>query len=108
VQNYPVRANHRGNLDPTTLGQILRECFGSSTVDGETATTSFGAIDRLAVRADRRELAVDVAMNPKVPDEVARDTIARYNRFLESATGYSAKERAKRMRKSAGAAPPGA
>ncbi len=47
-------------------------------------------------------------MNPKVPEEVARETIARYNRFLEEATGFSAKERAKRLRKSATAAPTGA
>jgi hypothetical protein len=47
-------------------------------------------------------------MNPKVPEDVQRDTISRYNRFLEAATGYSAKERARKLRKSAGEAPAGA
>ena len=108
MQRYPVRTDHRSNLAPGPLAALLREAFDSASVDGETASTAFGAIVRIAVRADRKELAVEVTMNPKVPNDVARETIARYNRFLESATGYSAKERAKRLRKSAGEAPAGA
>ncbi|MGP8077633.1 MAG: DUF5611 family protein [Thermoplasmata archaeon] len=108
MQRYPVRASHRAHLAPASLEQLLRDCFGAATVEGESASASFGAILRLTVRADRKELAVEVTMNPKVPDDVARDTIGRYNRFLEAATGYNAKERAKRLRKSAGEAPAGA
>ncbi|MGI0068558.1 MAG: DUF5611 family protein [Thermoplasmata archaeon] len=42
-------------------------------------------------------------MDPKVDVEIAAETVRRYNLFLERATGYSAKERAKKLRKSAGA-----
>jgi hypothetical protein len=108
VQRYPVRANHRSNLRPDALGRILTECFGTAQVDGDSASAAFGAIVRLSARSDRKELAVEVTMNPKVPDEVARDTIARYNRFLEATTGFNSKERAKRLRKSAAEAPAGA
>lgn len=80
----------------------MRETFGTASVEGTVATASYGAIVRLAAHAEQRDLAVEVTMNPKVPDEVARETIARYNRFLEAATGFNAKERAKRLRKSAG------
>jgi hypothetical protein len=108
VQKYPVRASHRTNLEGPALARLLEECFGSATVDGDAAATSFGAIVRLSARAAKRELAIDVSMNPKVDDAVARDTIARYNRFLEAATGFSSKERARRLRKAAGEAPKGA
>ncbi len=101
MQNYPVRAAERGNLNPVALERILRTHFGSATVDGETVSATYGAIETLRAHAQGRELAVELRMNPKVPDEVARETIARYNRFLEEATGFSAKERAKRLRKSA-------
>jgi hypothetical protein len=107
VQNYPVRATHRKNLEPATLESLLRAHFEGVELTGESATGRWGAVDRIEVRADKRELAVDVTMNPKVPVDVARETIARYNRFLEEATGYSSKERARRLRKSAGAAPAG-
>jgi hypothetical protein len=107
VQRYPVRTSHRGNLSPEAIVRLLRAHFDDATLEGTSARASFGAIVRLTVWAEGRDLAVDVTMNPKVADEVARDTIARYNRFLEEATGYSARDRAKRLRKSAGAPEPG-
>jgi hypothetical protein len=101
VQNYPVRASHRPCLAPERLEALLAEHFGSATASGTDRIASWGALSRLVVRAAGKELQVDVTMNPKVPEEVARETIARYNRFLEAATGFSTKERAKRLRKSA-------
>ncbi|HTT45038.1 MAG TPA: DUF5611 family protein [Thermoplasmata archaeon] len=108
MQNYPVRASERKNLTLPSLEQVLKECFGEAHIDGDSAVSSFGAISRIAVRPIGRELAVDPTMDPKVPEEVARETIRRYNLFLESATGYSAKERAKRLRKSSAEGNPGA
>lgn len=102
VQRYPVRPSHRVRLAPAELARILTEVFGSARPVGDAVETEYGALVRLAARADGKELAVEVTMNPKVPNDVAAETVARYNRFLESATGYSAKERAKRLRKSAG------
>jgi hypothetical protein len=107
VQTYPVRASHRKNLDPAALATLMRAHFDGVETDGPSVSGRWGAVDRIVVRAEKRDLAVDVTMNPKVAEEVARETIARYNRFLEDATGYSSKERAKRLRKSATAAPSG-
>jgi hypothetical protein len=101
VQTYPVRASHRPHLAPEELERILTTHFLSAERSGDVVSTSFGAIGRLVVRAAGRDLSVEMTMNPKVSADVASDTIARYNRFLEEATGYSAKERARRLRKSA-------
>jgi hypothetical protein len=108
VQSYPVRASHRQNLAVENLERLLKENFGDAHVEGQDVVASYGAISRIAVRPVGREISVDPTMNPKVPEEVARETIRRYNQFLESVTGYSAKERAKRLRKSAGQSGPGA
>jgi hypothetical protein len=108
VQKYPVRASHRSRLAPSAIADAMRPHFDDVTTSGPTVSGRWGAIERLDVRADGRDLAVELTMNPKVPEEVASETIARYNRFLEAATGYSAKERARRLRKSASAAPAGA
>jgi hypothetical protein len=107
VQKYPVRASHRKNLEPSALASILRSHFESVGENGETVVASWGAIERLSARRDAGGLTVDLTMNPKVPDTVASETIARYNRFLEEATGYGAKERARRLRKSAKSEPTG-
>jgi len=108
VQRYPVRATHRKGLTLPALEEVCRTCFGSARAEGDAVVASYGAISSLSVRVAGRELAVDLTMNPRVPEEVARETIRRYNQFLESATGFSSKERAKRLRKSAAEATPGA
>ena len=108
MQNYPVRTSHKQNLMLPNLEGILRTIFGTAAIEGDSAVASFGAISRLSTRPSGRELSVDLTMNPKVPEDVARETIRRYNQFLEAATGFSAKERAKRMRKSPGEGGPGA
>jgi hypothetical protein len=99
VQKYPVRPTHRKNLDGAALLSIAQNHFESAATDGDSVTARWGAIERLSARGEKRELLVDLTMNPKVENAVASETIARYNRFLEEATGYSAKERAKRLRK---------
>ncbi len=101
MQKYPVRPDHRKGLTLEGLAPVVREHFGDAAIDGDAVVASFGALRRLVVRPVAKELGVETTMDPKVPEEVARDTIARYNRFLEAATGYSAKERAKRLRKAA-------
>jgi hypothetical protein len=102
VQSYPVRASHRKNLDLATIGEIARRHFDRVELRPEAVEATFGAIEHLSVRPDGRSLAVDVRTTPRVEEPVARESIARYNRFLEEITGYSSKERARRLRKSAG------
>lgn len=102
MTNYPVRTTHRPGLTPAALRAKLAAEFGSAVEEGDGARAAFGALESIRVKPVGRDLGVEVVMNPKVPEEQARETIARYNRFLESATGFTAKERAKRMRKSPG------
>ena len=96
-----MRPSHRKNLDPEALALIARTHFEGVRTEGGAVVASWGAIQQLSARPEKRELVVDLTMNPKVPEGIAAETIARYNRFLEEATGYGAKERAKRLRKSA-------
>jgi hypothetical protein len=99
VTNYPVRTSHRAHLDPESLVVLARTAFGSAEAADGVVAASFGALTRLTARAAGKELSVEVTMNPNVPVEVAAETVRRYNRFLGEATGFSSKERAKRLRK---------
>ena len=103
MQRYPVRPTHRKGLTAEALRPVLERHFEQVRVEGTAVLGSFGAVKSIKVWGENKELAVDVAMDPKVPAEIAQETIRKYNTFLEEATGYSAKERAKRLRKSAGA-----
>ena len=102
MQSYPVRTSHRKNLEPARIGEIARQHFAAVRVGEKEVEASFGAIQRLMARPAGRDLVVDVQTNPHVEETVARESIARYNRFLEEVTGFSARERARRLRKSAG------
>ncbi|MCI4364412.1 MAG: DUF5611 family protein [Thermoplasmata archaeon] len=106
MQVYPVRPSHRARLRDGSLLAVATEQFGTARADGAKVLTTYGALAELRVWGEGNSLAVEVRMDPKVAEEVARETIRRYNLFLESATGYSAKERAKRLRKSSGAEGP--
>lgn len=97
-----MRVSHRKNLELGTIGEIARRHFASVEVGPQEVLATFGAIERLTARPAGRELSVEVSTNPKVEEAVARESIARYNRFLEEVTGFSAKERARRLRKSPG------
>jgi hypothetical protein len=108
VQRYPVRTSHRGNLDLANLVRSMESLFEGVASDGKTVSAHFGAIASIKVWSEGRELAVDVRTDPKVAVDVAQATVQRYNRFLEETTGYSAKERARRLRKSATGPAPGA
>ncbi|MCI4331753.1 MAG: DUF5611 family protein [Thermoplasmata archaeon] len=108
MSNYPVRPSHRANLSIDRLEPMCRAAFDTVVRSEGGLTASYGALARLEVRPVGRELSVEPTMNPKVPEDVARETIRRYNQFLEEATGYTSKERSKRLQKAAKAEARGA
>ena len=54
-----------------------------------------------AEQLGKTHLRVDSTMNPKVAAEEAQKTMRAWNTFLELATGYDSKDRAKRAKKEA-------
>ena len=101
MRAYELRRGHGKNLEGDKLRAIAEASFGSATADEGKAFVSFGAIERLTAWTDGKQLFVDMVMKAGVPDGVATDTITRNNRFLEAATGHTAKERAKKAQDAA-------
>ncbi len=101
MQQYPVKSR---NHPPLTLERIEATCkqqFEEAVRDGTQVRASYGAIAELRSWVAGKELAIDLRMNPQVETAIQSETIRRYNRFLEELTGFSAKERAKRLKKAA-------
>lgn len=101
MRAYELRRGQGKNLEGDGLRTIAAETFGSASTEGGKVAVSFGAIEKLTAWTDGKQLFVDMVMKTGVPDDVATDTISRNNRFLEAATGYSAKERAKKAQDAA-------
>lgn len=105
---YPVNRKAHPKLTSQDLQAILVESFGSARVEPDGLHAAFGALKDLSVALKGKGLEVRTVMDPGVPPEVQMETIRRYNRFLERATGYTTKARAKRLKDQARGAGPGA
>lgn len=80
----------------------MREIFGNVQEKDGKFVSSFGALKEItAWPAKKNVLGIDTKMDTAVANEVAQDTIKAYNSFLEKATGFTSKERGKRIQKKA-------
>src|SRR5437867_11651189 len=100
MRGYELRRGWAKTIAGDGLRAVAADAFGTADEADGKVVASFGACRRLTAWTDGKSLFVDTEMNPGVPDDVARTTISTFNRFLEAATGYNAKERAKRAQQS--------
>lgn len=96
MRSYELRRGQAKKIEGDQLRAIAETAFGSASVEDGKVVLSFGAIEKLTAWTDGKQLFVDMSMKTGVPDALATETISRNNRFLEAATGYSAKERGKK------------
>jgi hypothetical protein len=99
-----IKRGHFKNVEGEGLTELIDEYFGiRPEQDGEGwYHIDFGALKPLSVRIlSKSELEVLTTSNPDVEPDVASDTIRRYNKFLEAATGFNSKQRSKRLQKKA-------
>jgi hypothetical protein len=104
VVSYSVRPPLRAQLTPERIAEVCGPLFEDTRRDGDAVLARYGAIESLRMWPERRELHVELVMNPKVDTAVAAETIRRYNLVLAELTGYTAKERAAKAQKAAKAA----
>ncbi|MGQ9587659.1 MAG: DUF5611 family protein [Thermoplasmata archaeon] len=102
MQEYEVRRGHQENIQRERLRAHMHEIFGNVEEKDGKLVSSFGALKQLAAWPSKRNvLCVETIMDTAVGDDVARSTIKAYNTFLERVTGFSSKERGKRLQKKA-------
>ncbi|MEM0343699.1 MAG: DUF5611 family protein [Thermoplasmata archaeon] len=102
MQEYEVRRGHQENIAPDRLRAIMQEVFGNVQERDGKFFSSFGALKELhAWPCKKNALCVETRSDPSVSDEVAQQTIKAYNEFLERTTGFTAKERSRRLQKKA-------
>ncbi len=81
--------------------EVLKECFPCEVeIRDDTFVISYKALKQMKVQIDGKKLCVDTESNTDVDVGEVSDTNRRFRRFLDAATGYTAKERVKKMKKS--------
>jgi len=93
MTGYPIKKGHKPDLN-----MAMRDCFINikEEKDGKLIA-DFGALKKITAYTDDKKVFVETEME-KTDNETSLKTIKAYNRFLELATGYTAKERIKKLR----------
>ncbi len=101
MRDYEVKRKSRKLLEGEGLKNIMAKYFQDVSEEGDAIAGSYGAMKKIKAKYDGKKLWVETETDPSASDEVALDTVRTYNRFLEEATGYTAKERKKLANKMA-------
>ena len=102
MQDYDIKRGHWKNIDGDLLTKVVKDIFGNARSSKGTVTASYKALKKLTVSMEGKSiLRVDTQMTQDVSDEDAMDTISKYNEFLLRATGFTSKERKKKLNKKA-------
>ena len=100
--DYDIKKGHASLLEGDGLRGILEEVFGSVKEKEGLLVTSYGALSSIEAKLlSKNTLMVNTTSNPDVDDNIASETIRRYNTFLERATGFNSKQRRDRLQKKA-------
>ena len=99
---YDIRKGHYANIEGDKLKEIVSSVFGNAKAEGNNIVSSFGAITRLEAKVlNKTALDISSTTDKTASIEVQTETVKRWNRFLEQATGFTSKERSKRLQKKA-------
>jgi hypothetical protein len=101
MQEYTVKRGFTKDLN-TTMVEGLKQCFGTEVKKrGEDHyQISYGALKLLdvAMGVGGKTLIVRTESDKEASDAVILDTNRRFRNYLEVATGFSSKERMKKVK----------
>jgi hypothetical protein len=100
MQEYPIKRGLTKDVDARIVTE-LKNCFG---VDPEKTIKGYriksGALKRLdvSVGTGEKSVIIDTESDFSASDEVILDTNKRFRKYLDAITGFSTKERVKRVK----------
>lgn len=102
MRAYEIRRGHYKNLEGDKLQKLMETLFGTVHKEGEWLVASFGALKSVKCRLEGTDKVwVDSETDRSADMGVAQQTMGVWNDFLEAATGYDAKQRAKKAQEAA-------
>lgn len=97
---YTFKRGYTPDID--RIEGILKEIFSSEIIrNGDRITLSYGALKSCQIWIEKKKLNVITESIPGAPDDLIMDTNRRFRKFLEKATGYTAKQRVQMAKKEA-------
>ena len=85
------------------IKEVLQDSFQVPVTEEDgKLIISYGALKQVEASIVDKKLCVDTTPNPNVPDEKILETNKRFRKFLDDATGYTAKQRVSKAKKEVG------
>ena len=99
---FDIKRGHGALLEGDGLKNLMVESFGDVREENGAYVTSFGATTRFEVKLlSKTALEVSSESDKNASEEAMKESTRKYNDFMLRATGFSSKERSKRMQKKA-------
>ena len=99
---YDIRKGHYANIEGDKLKALISSTLGNVQEKDGKLVTSFGALTSIEVKVlSKNAIEITSVSNKDAPLDVQAETIKHWNQFLEAATGFTSKERSKRIQKKA-------
>jgi len=96
MRAYDFKRGHKKGIEE--IEAIMRELFENVQKNGERLVAQYKGLEKIEVWLEGKKLAVETTSRD-VSGEDAMDTLKTWNEFLFRVTGYTAKERKKKLNK---------
>jgi hypothetical protein len=98
METFDIKKGASARVQGDKLGDLMNEVFGNVDREDEWFVSRYGAMQPIRARMkSNSELLVEI-VTVKIPDDMVIDSMKKRNAFLESATGFDAKTRLKRLK----------
>ena len=99
MQSFEIKRGHGKTLEDGGLKTLMEEEFGDVAEDNDLYSGSFKALKSINVEfVSITEIRVKTEMDPDASLEDATEAHQAYNRFMEAATSFNAKQRVDRAK----------
>lgn len=101
MEKLDIKRGKFNDIEGEKLPTKMKEIFGNCETEGDWFVSHFGAMDPIKIRIiSKKELEFEIN-TVTVPEDQIIETMRKRNEFLQFATGFTAKERLKRLKKKA-------
>ena len=98
MEKLDIKRGNYANVEGDKLKDMMTEIFGNCKEDDGWLVSEYGAMKPIKIKVmSKAEMALEINTVP-IPDDQVLDTMKKRNAFLEMATGFTAKQRLKRLK----------
>ena len=99
---FDIKKGHGASLEGDGLKALMIEIFGNVREENGGYVTSFGATTRFDVKLlSKTSIYVNSQSDTNASIDAMKESGTKYNVFMERVTGFTSKERSKRLQKKA-------